>query len=358
MAKLSAYVSKQVAQATAVVLVGFVGLDFIFRVVDELGNVEGAYTAGKALLFELLRTPETLYSMMPMVGLIGCLAGLGSLASTSELTVMRAAGVSTLRLVLIALKPAFIFLLVAMSIGEFIAPETSRMSDVLRDTARNKYKQFDISRGLWLRDQERFVSINAADGKGLIHGLSIFDFDENKRLKQLTSAKKAIYNRDHWLLEDVSQISLHLDSQPMSVTHQELETYRWQSEIEPGILALSAIKQADKLGMQDLWRFMQYREQQQLNTDEYALAFWKRFFFPLVMLSLVLVGISFIFGPLREVTMGHRLFTGILIGVVFKTLQDALGPVSIVFGIEPFVAMLMPGLISALIGFGLLMRVR
>jgi len=56
--------------------------------------------------------------------------------------------------------------------------------------------------------------------------------------------------------------------------------------------------------------------------------------------------------------MGFRVFLGVLIGVVFKTLQGTLGPVSIVFGYSPVLAMLTPVILCSLIGLVLLARVR
>ncbi len=374
---LSRYIAKQVASATAVVLIGFTFLDMLFRMIDELDNVEKDYTPVKAILFELLKTPETLYNMMPMVGLIGCLAGLGALANTSELVVMRSAGISTTRLVVMAIKPAMLFLFASLLVGEYVAPEATRMADVMRETARKPGAEIDVKRGLWLRDGDSFVSINLSDGSGTMFGVNIFNYDQSGDIESLYSIEQATFNGDHWLLENVKITDIAnvaattvsegdkseasnkdaADSLPQVIQSFE-ETLRWQSKIKPEILILSAVRYPDRLGMESLWFYIQYLQEQGLNHDEHSLAFWKKAFYPLVMLSLVLVGISFVFGPLREVTMGYRLFTGILVGVLFKTFQDALSPMSIVFGFSPVLAMLIPGLVSALFGFWLLSRVK
>ena len=66
-------------------------------------------------------------------------------------------------------------------------------------------------------------------------------------------------------------------------------------------------------------------------------------------MTLVLIAISFVFGPLREVTMGFR-FVGVLVGIVFKTAQDMLAPASMVYGFQPAYASLIPILICLMIG--------
>jgi lipopolysaccharide export system permease protein len=77
---------------------------------------------------------------------------------------------------------------------------------------------------------------------------------------------------------------------------------------------------------------------------------------PFTIVSLVLIAISFVFGPLRQVTMGYRIFAGVIVGLVFRTLQDLLGPASVVFGFSPFLAVVLPAIICSLIGLWLLRR--
>lgn len=52
------------------------------------------------------------------------------------------------------------------------------------------------------------------------------------------------------------------------------------------------------------------------SNGSYWLAFWTKVLQPLVTAALVLMAISFIFGPLRSATLGQRVFTGVLVGFV------------------------------------------
>ena len=61
-------------------------------------------------------------------------------------------------------------------------------------------------------------------------------------------------------------------------------------------------------------------------------------------------------GPLRSVTLGQRVFTGVLVGFVFRIAQDLLGPSGLVFGFSPLLAVLVPAGICALAGVWLLRR--
>src|SRR5690606_42139823 len=61
-------------------------------------------------------------------------------------------------------------------------------------------------------------------------------------------------------------------------------------------------------------------------------------------------------GPLRSVTLGQRIFTGVIVGFVFRILQDLLGPASQVFGFSPLLAVVVPAGLCALAGAWLLKR--
>jgi lipopolysaccharide export system permease protein len=51
-----------------------------------------------------------------------------------------------------------------------------------------------------------------------------------------------------------------------------------------------------------------------------------------------------------------RVFSGLVLGVLFKFCQDLLAPVALVFGIAPILAVIMPILICTLFGWWQLRR--
>jgi len=112
----------------------------------------------------------------------------------------------------------------------------------------------------------------------------------------------------------------------------------------------------DALSITGLWHYAGYLAAQGLDSGRYWLAFWTKLAQPLVTAALVLLAISFIFGPLRSVTLGQRIFTGVLVGFVFRIGQDLLGPSSLVFGFSPLLAVAVPALICLGIGLILLRR--
>ena len=116
--------------------------------------------------------------------------------------------------------------------------------------------------------------------------------------------------------------------------------------------------QPKQLSVRDLWYYSDYLQAQGLDGSEYRLNFWTEGLKVLAIASLVLVAVSFIFGPLRSAPLGQRVFVGVIIGLGFNTLQNLLGPASMVFGFSPFLAVIVPILVTAMIGTVLLVRAR
>src|SRR3989338_4475 len=136
MVKLDRYIGTIVFFAILAVLGIIVGLALLFAYIDELGDISASYGLLDAGLWVLLTIPRRTYEMLPMAALIGCLIGLGNLASSSELTIMRAAGVSIRRIVWAVMKPMLVIMLAGVLIGEYLAPWSENLAQASRATAQ------------------------------------------------------------------------------------------------------------------------------------------------------------------------------------------------------------------------------
>jgi lipopolysaccharide export system permease protein len=348
---LDRYIGAQVIVAILGVLGVIVGLALLFAFIDELADVEGNYGLQQAAWYVLLTLPRRVYEMLPMAALIGCLIGLGGLASSSELTVMRAAGVSIGRIVWAVMKPMLVLVLAGILIGEYLAPWSENLAQSNRAMAQGGGEAQSAKRGLWHRQGDEFVHINAVQPNGVLYGVTRYRFDDQRHLQSSSFARRALYQGDHWQLENV--VTTNFLGRSTEVVKAASE--RWEVELNPQLLG-TVVLEPDALSVTGLWRYIHYLAEQGLNNGQYWLAFWTKVLQPVVTAALVLMAISFIFGPLRSVTLGQRVFTGVLVGFVFSIAQDLLGPSSLVFGFSPLLAVLIPVAICALAGVGLLRR--
>ncbi|MFO1387906.1 LPS export ABC transporter permease LptG [Cellvibrio sp.] len=350
MRKLTRYVSMSVFNAIALTLFVFVSLYVIFTLIDQMQGLRNNYTALEALINVMLRVPYGVSVLIPFACLIGCLAGLGALASSSELVIVRAAGVSTARILWMALRPALIFMLLQFLIGEYVAPYSEQMA-VNRKAIAQGSSVKQSQQQLWNHETNEFMHFNAVLPSGVIYGLSRYQLNNDHQLVAASFTKQAIYQGDYWQEEDVA--ITHLDADKTSV--EKLPSRRWDTQLTPELLNV-LVSDPDNLSISNLYFYTNYLRNQHIENNDYSLVFWKKVLEPLATASLVLIAISFIFGPLRSVTMGQRVFTGVMFGVAFMIAQRLFGPASLVFGFSPLLAVLFPILICIGIGFFMLRK--
>ncbi len=353
MRRLDRYVGWTVLASIALVLVVITGLDAIAAFIDEADDISETYTFLQVSLYILLTLPGRCYEYMPFAALIGCMLGLGQLATTSELVVMRAAGVSTGRLVWIAMRPAILLAVLGFMLGEFVAPKADQWAETQRALAQNPEESFAGRHGIWNREGNTFLHFNALEAEGVVHGITLLQFDDNLAMSTSLRARLALYEGDYWTMKDVVQTRFS----SWQTSRERHDSLRWDTGITPELLTLVVVE-PDQLPVRDLYRYSRYLQLQGLDSEDYQLALWRKLLQPAAIGGLVLVAISFIFGPLREGTMGFRIFAGVIVGIVFRTSQDLLGPASLVFGFAPVYAALVPVLVCFLFGMLLLARAR
>ncbi|WP_323847050.1 LPS export ABC transporter permease LptG [Microbulbifer magnicolonia] len=353
MRRLDLYIARTIALAVGAVLLVILGLDLIFAIVDQLGELEGDYQFADAVQYVAWTLPDRIYEQLGFSALVGCLVGLGTLAGTSELTVMRAAGVSIGRITWAVMKPVLLLIVLGMALAEFVIPKTNQVAESRKAMALGELEASGLEQGLWLRDGGEFVHFNAALPDGVLYGITRYRFGEDRELQRVEFSERGRFDGEQWLLENSRATTFGADRSMSEITPRS----EWQTDILPELFALVVPLPSD-LSPRNLWSYGKFLDRKGEDSSRYWLQFWKKMLQPLTIASLVMVAISFIFGPLREVTTGLRVFTGVIVGIVFQTLQDMLGPSSLVFGFPPFIAVLLPILLCFAVGWLLLKRAR
>ncbi|MGN6975884.1 LptF/LptG family permease, partial [Neisseria sp. P0006.S006] len=98
---ISRYIIRQMAVMAVYALLAFLALYSFFEIINEVGDLgKGSYNGAKLGQYVLMQMPARAYELMPLAVLIGGLISLSQLASGSELTVIKASGMSTKKLLL------------------------------------------------------------------------------------------------------------------------------------------------------------------------------------------------------------------------------------------------------------------
>lgn len=351
MQHLSRYVATSVLGAIALVLLVIVALDAIGAVIDGVGDVAHNYTFNQVLIYVAMTLPGRIYEHLPISSLIGCLIGLGVLANNSELVVMRAAGVSILRIVWMVIRPVLWLILFGLLLGEYLVPYADQYAESRRMLLKGGESAQETDSGFWNKEGHDFMHFNAVYPGGVLFGVTRYRFNDEHRLLQASFSERATFQGEYWL-EERGVVTRFLDDRTET---DSFVTREWRTDLSPELLNLIVFP-PESLAIRSLYNYSEYLEEQGQEASKYQLAFWKKALQPFTIVSLVLIAVSFVFGPLRQVTMGYRIFAGVVVGLVFRTIQDLLGPASVVFGFSPFLAVTLPALVCVLIGLWLLRR--
>ncbi|WP_302140835.1 LPS export ABC transporter permease LptG [Halomonas alkalicola] len=344
------YLARNVLGAIIVVQVVLLGLDLVITYINDLDDVEGDYGAFQVLLYLGMRLPWRFYQYAPVGVLIGALIGLGSMASSNELTVMRAAGRSLTRILWGAMKPIILVIVAVLLVAEYVAPRTEQFANAWRLERIQGAGAVVTERGGWQREGDSFYRFGAIRADDTVLDLTRYRF-EGERLVEAASAERAAWRDGSWRLEEVEVTRFHDE-------HSEAEHHAvlpWETSLTPEQLN-RLLRPINSQAPSELWAYARYLQAQGQAATQPLLHFWQKMLMPLTMGSLVLVAASFVFGPLRTVAAGTRVFYGVVTGLVFKYLQDLLAPASMVFGFSPAWAVLAPTLICAAVGLYLLRR--
>src|SRR5690606_34183253 len=163
-------ISVTVLMAILGVLMVVVALDVMAAIIDEVGDIRGDYTFAEVLVYVATTLPGRVYQNLPFSALIGCLVGLGLLASNSELAVMRAAGISLLQIVAVVLRPVLLLIVVAGVLGEYAVPYTDQYAEGRRAMLLGKQDRLATS-GLWNREDNEFIHVGVVFPNGELVGV-------------------------------------------------------------------------------------------------------------------------------------------------------------------------------------------
>lgn len=351
---LDRLIARQVIAGTVVALLALLALFTFVALVDELGNVgKGSYDIVAVLEYLLWTSPTRAFLLFPLAALLGSLVGLGNLSSHFELAVMRASGYSVGDIVAAVLKGGAVMMIAAVLLGELGAPAAERHAQALRSAALDRALEFGTYSGFWARDGHSFINIGRVLPDDDLRDVTIYEFDDMRRLRVATRARAARHLADGWQLEGVTQTVFGKDS----VTVRSLERAAWESSFEPGLVEVVAVK-PESLSALGLVHYSRYLRANGLDASRFELALWNKLVYPLATGVMIFLSVPLVLGRLGTGRVGQRVLVGVLAGIAFHVINRTSGEVGVVYGLSPFGSAVLPTAAFFLFGLWRLGRVR
>ncbi|MCT8342438.1 LPS export ABC transporter permease LptG [Photorhabdus kleinii] len=352
---LDRYIGRTILQTILMTLFMLVSLSGIIKFVEQLRKVgQGEYTTISAGLYVLLSVPKDIQIFFPMAALLGALLGLGTLATRSELVVMQASGFTRMQIAGSVMKTAIPLVILTMVIGEWGAPQGEQMARNYRAQKMLGSSLVSTNKGMWTIDGADFIYIQRIVSDTEIKGVNIYHFSDDKKLLSVKYAASAVYDKDNdlWKLSQVEESDL-TDSK--KITGSQRISADWKILLTPEQLNVVALE-PEALSISGLYQYIKYLKQSEQESGRYQLNMWKKIFAPLSVAVMMLMALSFIFGPLRSVPMGVRMVTGISFGFLFYVLNEIFGPLSLVYSVPAVLAALLPSLLFLTVSIYLLLK--
>ena len=375
---LTRHVAKEVLIATLFVLVALVALIAFFDLVSQARNIGNRYSISMALFLTMLKLPSRLYEVMPIAALLGAVYTMSRLASNSEFTIMRVAGLSPFRLAGMMTVPALILIAMTYCLGEWLTPAADMMRNDMDNILFNrKLSARGYSSGVWVKDNVkeqqnagqatvRFVNVhNLIAGEHSRTGAwRVFEFDKDGSLIRVLHAPEANYISGRgWHLKDAKVETLPKithDETPMvekSSARKDVDLML-PSEMRPEILGVLTIK-PERMGISDLWQYIAHLKETRQTSDRYQVALWSKVFYPLAIFVMLAVAMPFAYLNTRSGGVSIKIFAGLMIGISFYALNNIFSFLGVLNTLHPMVVAVVPTsvmLICAAVALWLLER--
>ena len=352
---LGNYVVRTVLGYTGLVVLVLLALGALFLFISQQDDIgTGGYTAAQAMMFVALNLPSYLFQLLPVGALIGALLGLGNLARGSELVVMRASGVTTVRMCTWLGVAGIVLALVMVALGEVVAPPLEKYARQLK--VFSKYSEFSFAgnRGTWVRDGDTIISVEQQSAGSRFGGVQVFQFDAGRRLLGVGRAESAsVDDEDGWQLEGFAETRFANGRTEVDRS----ATKEVRTTLSAEFLGL-AVVEPETMGLRDLRAYIAHLQRNNLDYAAFEAAFWARIARVTALVLVVILALPFALGPMRDSGQGARTVVGILIGAGFVLLSQTLESSGRLFDLDPWVVGWGPTLLLAALTTVLLARTR
>ena len=348
------YFAKEIFWATLLLLFALVALFALFDLIRELGDLgKGHYQLTLVLSYVALLQPSRVVVIFPVAALLGTMFAITRMSSQSELTVMRASGLSLMRLAGYATAIGLIFSLITFLFGEFIAPATEEMAKKVKLTATSAVVAQEFRSGFWVKDDLSFVNIQTVTPETQLLNLRIYEFDRAYRLTSLSIAKSADYDfkAARWLLKDVEKTTF--DESKARIAR--VPEAHWNSAMTPELLAVLRVS-PDEMSLLNLNAYIDHLRENKQNSTRYELAFWGKALQPLAVVIMMMLAIPFAIQSQRAIGVGGKLLLGIMLGLGFYFLNQLAAHLTVINNWPPLLSACVPLVVFLMLAMLLLMQ--
>jgi len=309
-------------------------------------------------LYLLYKIPEVIFQWtLPYGVLLATLLTLGALSRHSEITAMKAGGVSLYRITFPLFFIALFISLCSFLGNEYLVPLTNHKTRYLLSVQLRKeppasfFKNYKI----WYRSDHHIFNIQLLDPKKqALKGFTLYEFDEQFRCTQRIDASEVKWVNGKWKFYDGSVRDFDERGSIQTTPFRELEvslSENWESfqNIE---------RQSREMSYTELRTYIQRIQSAGYDSTRYLVELYAKLSYPFLNLIMILIGVPFALKTGRSgglaLSIGVSVMIGFAYGVTFYVFLS-FGKSGI---LSPFLSSWIPTILFGLAGIFALMSTR
>lgn len=359
MRQINRYLIRHFLRILALTLAACIGLYLLVDFFEKVDNfIEVGARPADYLAYFLSSLPVIFVQVAPLSVLMSMVLTLGGLGRTSEITAMRAGGISlwqVVRPILFGVVGLTVFYLL---VNELIAPLATRTHNRIVEYQLKGRPEPTLNSGhIWYRDGRRIINVVLAlPRQQRLQGISLFELDENFQLTSRLQITELRFVAPHWHAAAARQFRFSPDTRELIDT-QELTELTLDLGRTP-----ADFSQADSRGGMDnaytLWRDANKLQAEGFDTTSLRVDLHARLAAPFACIIMGFLGIPFAVRHQRGSSPALGIALSLLVGVAYFLLMSMALAFGYAGALPPLVAGWTANLIFLLIGLYLLLRMR
>jgi lipopolysaccharide export system permease protein len=338
---LDRYVAGAVLRSLLMAGLGLTALFSLLEFVEQLTFVgQGRYRALDALTYTAMTIPARLLQVTPAAVLLGNLLALGALARSSEITALRALGVSEARIISAVLKLAGALVIILFLLAQYVVPSAQQYAlghrtAALADTAPGR-----SGTNFWAERDRQYLNVGRFRDGNIPTDISIYTFAEDGSLSSYIHAERGDLQGRDWVLYDVMR------KYPVTVNQLRTEKMArlvWRSFLPPQQTQLLTLP-PESIPPVALFRYVRDLERRGQESLRYKQELWARIALPFSIAAMILVAAPFVFGPTRSQSTGGQVAIAALVGMAFTLVQQIASRLDLLLNLNPALTALAPPL--------------
>ena len=338
------YIANTLLTYSIVVLLVWLSIYSFFNFLAELNSVGTVnYTILEAFKYIVLQLPEVAYDQVSPVILLGCVLGMGHLATTGQLIILRASGISILKITWLTLKNAIIFLIFLTLIGELVAPTLTTYAENERSNALGQNSLSSSQDGFWIRDGDNFINVeNNVDGS-LFNGITVIEVNKSNKIERVVESKSAIFDGQNINMDSTNIFSINSTNLFDDIALKERNLYKKRVAFDQDLID-SLEKEPKDLTTLTIVKQIQFLTDNKLRAEVFEVELYKRLVKPITLVAMILLAMLFIFGSTRDATLGRKIFFGVAIGLSFELISRIGGALALSLNFSPLLSTFVPAI--------------